>query len=67
MIVALQVVAIHAFGAAVDDGLLPFRKSVPCDDLLTKGLQELRFFDDWIDFSILLCHIHSVDVIRAGC
>ena len=66
-VVPLLVEPVHIFRAPVDDGLLPLCKTMSCNDLFAKRLQELRLFYDRIHFSIFFAHIHGVDVIGACC
>ena len=64
-VVTLLVEPVHIFRAPVDDGLLPLCKTMSCDDLFAKRLQELRLFYDRIHFTVLFAHIHGIDVVGA--
>ena len=64
LIVILLIGAVHAGGAAVDNGFLLCTKIASADELLTQGHNKLRLQNNRIrPVAVFLRHIHSVDMI----
>ena len=64
LIVILLISAVHAGGAAVNNGFLLCAEVASADELLAQGHNKLGFQNDRIrPVAIFLRHIHSVDVI----
>ena len=64
LIVILLIGAVHAGGAAVDNGFLLCAEVAAADELLAQGHNKLRLQNNRIrPVAVFLRHIHSVDMI----
>lgn len=64
LIVILLIGAVHAGGAAVDNGFLLCAEVTAADELLAQGHNKLRLQNNRIrPVAVFLRHIHSVDMI----
>ena len=66
-VIALQVLPVHACGAAVDEGFLLCAQVLAANQLLAQGQHKFGFQDDGVcAVAVIPVHVHGVDVVRGG-